>query len=195
MGVTKIKDELKKEKEESKETKKEEIKKEKKEEVRHEMREVVRVANTDLDGSKPLLHALRGISGVSFVMSRAICRASNLDEKRKLGSLNENDIAMIENVLKDPINAGIPVWLVNRRKDRETGLDRHLSGSDILVAKRFDIQRLIDLKTYKGVKHMLGLPVRGQRTRSSFRKGRSVGVIRKEARILLEKESKKEKKR
>jgi len=82
---------------------------------------------------------------------------------------------------------------VNRRKDLESGTDIHLSGQDVDIGRRFDIQRLVDAKTYKGVRHMLGLPVRGQRTRSSFRKGRVVGVVRKSVRIVQQ-ESKEEKK-
>ena len=65
------------------------------------------------------------------------------------------------------------------------------------TAKKFDIQRMVDLKTYKGIRHMLGLPVRGQRTRSSFRKGRVVGVVRKAVKLAMKKaeEEGKEKKK
>ena len=59
----------------------------------------------------------------------------------------------------------------------------HVSSHDVDVTRKFDVQRMIDKKTYKGVRHMLGLPVRGQRTRSSFRRGRTVGVIRKSVRL------------
>ncbi|MGC8812646.1 MAG: 30S ribosomal protein S13, partial [Candidatus Aenigmatarchaeota archaeon] len=172
MGVTKVRVEgEEEEKPKVKEKPKEEVKKAK------EVRGIVRVLNTDLDGEKPLVNALRGIKGVSFTLSKAICQVSGFNQKTKLGSLSEADIQKIEKIIKDPLSYGIPPYLLNRRKDRETGKDIHLSGADVDVYRKFDIQRMVDLKTYKGVRHMLGLPVRGQRTRSSFRKGRVVGVV------------------
>ncbi|MBI4017430.1 MAG: 30S ribosomal protein S13, partial [Candidatus Aenigmarchaeota archaeon] len=65
--------------------------------------------------------------------------------------------------------------------DPETGKELHLTASDLDVALR---QRLADLKkygSYRGWRHRLGQPVRGQSTRSSFRKSGSVGVVRAKA--------------
>ncbi len=66
-----------------------------------------------------------------------------------------------------------------------------MTGPELDVTKKFDIQGKIDIKSYKGTRHMFGLPVRGQRTRSSFRKGKIVGVVRKSVRIIQEKKGKK----
>jgi len=63
----------------------------------------------------------------------------------------------------------------------------HMSGVDMKVSEKFDIKAMIDKKSYKGVRHMLGLPVRGQRTKSSFRKGKTVGVVRKKMRVVAAK--------
>ena len=82
--------------------------------------------------------------------------------------------------------------MVNRRKDIETGEDRHLVGVDLKFMQEQDIKRMIKIKSYKGVRHMFGLPVRGQRTRSSFRGGRTVGVIRKKMMPATTKKEKKE---
>lgn len=158
-----------------------------------ELRAIVRVAATDLDGEKPLINALKGIKGVSHMMSKAVCTVSGFDPNTKLGALTETDIQKLEGIIKDPLNFGIPFWAANRRKDIGTGRDLHITGPDLDMVKRFDVQRMIDMKSYKGVRHMLGLPVRGQRTRSSFRKGRVVGVIRKTVRMQLEKEKKDDK--
>jgi len=178
LGSTKLKP-ITEEKEEKKEYKK--AKKPEKPEIPGEkdLREIVRVMGSDLDGDKPLLRAIMGIKGISYAMSKAIISASGYDGLMKLGSLAETDIHKIEDIIKNPQNFGIPDWMLNRRKDIETGKTVHFSGVDLDVSKKFDIQRMIDAKTYKGVRHMLGLPVRGQRTRSSFRKGRVVGVVRK----------------
>ncbi|MEM5829189.1 MAG: 30S ribosomal protein S13 [Candidatus Aenigmatarchaeota archaeon] len=179
MGVTKVKVEEKVEK-----PKKEKVEK-KPEEKR--VKVVVRVMNTDLDGEKSLKNALLGIKGISHAMSKAVCLASGFDPNIKLGDLSEKDIEKIEAVIKEPTKYGIPSWFLNRRREPETGANLHLVGADLEIAQKFDIQKQINLKTYKGVRHMLGLPVRGQRTRSSFRKGRVVGVVKKAVRVAQEK--------
>ena len=161
-----------------------------------ELRSIVRVMGSDLDGEKPLIMALHGIKGISYTMGKAVLNASGFNPLTKLGSLGEQDIQKIEHIIKNPENYEIPSWMLNRRHDRATGKDIHFSGSDLDVAKKFDVQRMIDIRSYKGVRHMLGLPVRGQRTRSSFRKGRVVGVVRKSALAQTAKtEEKKEEKK
>jgi small subunit ribosomal protein S13 len=181
MGVTKVKAE----EEKVEKPKKEKV--EKKVVGKKEVKVVVRVMNTDLDGEKPLKNALLGIKGISHAMSKAVCLAAGFDPNIKLGSLTENEIAKLEAVIKEPKKYGIPAWMLNRRKEPETGADFHLVGADLEIARKFDIQKMIELKTYKGFRHMLGLPVRGQRTRSSFRKGRVVGVVKKAAKVAQQK--------
>ena len=156
------------------------------------IRTLIRIANTDLDGEKPLIIALTGIKGISHVMSGAICYAGKFNPKVKLGSLKESDMQKIEKIIDDPIKFGIPPFLFNRKRDIKTGEDKHFVAADLEMTTRFDIQRMIDIKSYRGVRNMLGLPARGQRTRSSFRKGKSVGVIRKTAMGAM-KEAKKKK--
>jgi small subunit ribosomal protein S13 len=163
------------------------------EKQQEEARALVRVAATDLDGEKSVVNALKGIKGISQMMSNAVCTVSGIDCNRKLGSLSEADIQKLEEIINDPMKFGVPNWAVNRRRDMMTGADMHLTGPDLDMATRFDVQRMVDMKSYKGVRHMLGLPVRGQRTRSSFRKGKVVGVIRKTIRMQMEKEGKEKK--
>lgn len=166
------------EEEKKKQEKKEEkLKFQRKEEV---VKNLVRVANTDIDGGKNLLTALQGIKGVSHSYANAVIKVSGFDPRKKLSDISESDIQKIEKILKNPSEHGIPQFILNRRREPETGKDTHLIGSDITVATKFDVQDEIDLKTYRGWRHMLGQPVRGQRTRSHFRqKGRVVGVLRK----------------
>ncbi|MDO8517486.1 MAG: 30S ribosomal protein S13, partial [Nanoarchaeota archaeon] len=61
-------------------------------------------------------------------------------------------------------------FLVNRRKDYESGENKHLYGADLDLQKEFDIKKLKKMRAYKGIRHQLGQPVRGQRTKSHFRK-------------------------
>lgn len=191
MGTTKIKAEKKEEKKEEKKV----AKPAKIEKPTQEIRAIIRVLGADLDGEKPLLRSIRKIKGISHTMGRAIIKVSGFDPKAKLGALTEKDIQKLEEIIRNPEQYGIPSYLMNKRKDVETGKDMHLTGADLDLATRFDVQRMVDMKSYKGVRHMLGLPARGQRTRSSFRKGRAVGVIRKAVRITLDKGEEKEEKK
>jgi small subunit ribosomal protein S13 len=140
---------------------------------------IVRIAGADIKGESQLFISLQRVKGVGGVLANAICRINSLDRNMKVGNLTPTEIKKIEDTLKNPAKFGIPDWMLNRRKDLETGENRHLVGPDLSFMQKQDIKRMINMKSYKGVRHMYGLPVRGQRTRSSFRKGRTMGVVRK----------------
>ncbi|MDP6459896.1 MAG: 30S ribosomal protein S13, partial [Candidatus Hydrothermarchaeota archaeon] len=86
---------------------------------------------------------------------------------------------------------GLPAWLLNRRKDYASGKDIHVTGSELAISLREDLNRLKKIRSYRGIRHERGLPVRGQRTRTSFRRGASVGVTRKKI-VQAHKEGRKE---
>jgi len=142
-------------------------------------RYVVRLANTDLDGSLPLVYGLAGIKGVGFNTALAILRVAGINPWKLTGELSDEEIRKIESILVDPLSNGIPGWMLNRRKDYETGLDLHLIGSDLIFKARQDIEREIKIKSWRGIRHSLGLKVRGQRTATTGRFGPTVGVTKK----------------
>ena len=147
-----------------------------------EIRHLVRIANTDLDGTKPLYHALTKIKGISYMYSNFITTAAKIDRHTKTGLLNDAEMKKLEEVIKSPLDFNPPSWMLNRRNDLETGKSMHLVGSELDFVKDNDIKTMKKIKTYKGVRHILGLPVRGQRTRSNFRKnkGKVMGVKRRQ---------------
>ncbi len=73
----------------------------------------------------------------------------------------------------------VPSWMLNRQKDLATGQDKHLLGTDILLTFREDINNLKKVRAYRGLRHERGLKVRGQRTKSTGRRGSTVGVSRR----------------
>lgn len=143
------------------------------------LRSIVRMAGTDLDGNKTLAIALMKIRGVGYNFARAIALVSGIDYRKKLLDLSEEEIKKIEEIVENPTGYNIPTWMLNRRKDIVTGADVHVTGSELTITWRSDIDLLKKIRAYKGIRHELGQPVRGQRTRSSFRKGTKVGVVRK----------------
>lgn len=142
-------------------------------------RRIIRIADTNLDAERSVGRAIREIKGVSFMFSNAVANTCGFKEKT-IENLSEDEVSRLEDILSNPVKYGIPAWMVNRRSDPGTGEDRHLIVSNLDFTRTMDINEMKKWKTYKGVRHSLGLPVRGQRTRSSFRtSGRVVGVKRK----------------
>lgn len=140
---------------------------------------IVRIADTDLDGNKPVMIALTGIKGISLRMARAITNALGLNPRAKLGELDDETIERLRKFVEEELEQHIPSWMFNRRKDPYSGKDLHLLSKDVDFAKMLDIERLIKIKCYRGVRHAKGYKVRGQRTRSTGRKGMTVGVVRR----------------
>ncbi len=140
---------------------------------------IVRVGGSDIDGQENLLQGLTRIKGVGLRLSRAIITKLQMDPSKRLGYLTDAEIKKIEKVVKDPVASEFPDWYVNRPRDRMSGRMLHLTGSDLDFAHRNDIDRLRRIKSWRGVRHSLGLRVRGQHTRTTGRGGMAVGVSRK----------------
>jgi small subunit ribosomal protein S13 len=147
--------------------------------TKQEFRGIVRISGSDMKGERNLYVSLQRIKGVGANLANAICKIGGFDRNKKVGTLTNEDIKKIEEILKDPAKAGIPKFMFNRKRDPITGKNVHLTGPDYPFRQKEDIKAMIRKKSYKGVRHMYGLPVRGQRTKSSFRKGTTVGVVRK----------------
>lgn len=154
-----------------------------KSEMSKEFRHILRVSGTDVDGTKKLVYGLTKIRGVGPSYAAAIVRASELRPEMRLGDLSESEVQKLEDVMHDPAKYGLPPRLFNRRKGFESGRDAHLIGPDLVLSIKTDIDFMRDIRNWKGVRHSLGLKVRGQRTRTTGRKGRAVGVAKK---IVLE---------
>ncbi len=150
--------------------------------MEEEFKHMVRIARRDVDGNKPVVNALADIRGVGIALSGAICSSMGLDLNQKIGYLSDDKINEIEEAVRNPKQHNIPEWMLNRRNDYETGETVHLIESDLMMRLRDDLNRMKKIRSYKGRRHEVGLPVRGQRTKSTFRKGSSVGVRRRRGR-------------
>ena len=177
MGMRKPKERGEKPKEEKK---KEEKKFEKKpvKKLIEGVRGLVRVAEVDLPGERKIPNALLRIKGVGQSLANAIPQAAGIDSNLMIGSLTEEQVAKLETVIKNPLEYGIPAHMLNRKKDPQLGYDRHIVSSELILTNKSDIDLMKKTRSYKGIRHELGLPVRGQRTRSSFRTGARVGVVK-----------------
>ena len=144
-----------------------------------EFRHILRVAGTDIDGTKKLIYGLTKIRGIGSSFAAAIVRAAELRPELRMGDLSEGEVQKVEDVMRDPAKYSLPSRLFDRRKDLESGRDLHLIGPDLILSFKNDVDFMKDIRSWKGNRHSLGLKVRGQRTRTTGRKGRAVGVAKK----------------
>lgn len=143
-----------------------------------EIRHLVRIMNTDLQGSQPVMYALTGIRGIGLRTSRIIVDSTGIDPKGVIGYLPDEDVAKLDAAIAD-LEKRMPTWMLNRQLDPLSGDDKHLLGQDILLTFREDINNLKKVRAYRGLRHERGLKVRGQRTKSTGRRGSTIGVSKK----------------
>jgi small subunit ribosomal protein S13 len=134
---------------------------------------IIRILSKDIEGRMKIYPGLTKIKGVSWSLSNAVCKALKIDKNRRIGSLTNEEIKRISEFIKNP---KIPEHIFNRRKDFKTGENKQLVSSDLELETEFDIKRLKKIKSYRGYRHMSGLPLRGQRTKSNFRKNKRKGA-------------------
>ncbi|MEK6916685.1 MAG: 30S ribosomal protein S13 [Nanoarchaeota archaeon] len=143
------------------------------------IKHLVRIANTDIVGNKAIVVSMTKIKGVGYMFANAICKLAHIDIDTKAGLLTDTEVSRLEGFLKNPEK--LPSWMLNRKKDYDTGEDKHLILGDLTYTNQQDVRRMQKVRSYKGVRHASGLPLRGQRTKSNFRrnKGKVVGVKKK----------------
>ena len=140
---------------------------------------IIRIQNTDLKGEKSINLALTKIKGIGIIFSNMVCNLAKVEGSKKAGSLDQTQIDMIEDVINNPDKYDIPDWMLNKRKDIFDGVSKHLTGGKLKFSKENDVRKLMKVKSNRGLRHSRGLPVRGQRTKAHFRKGKVVGVKKK----------------
>lgn len=144
-----------------------------------EFRHILRLMGKDLDGTSNIVYALSQIKGINIRLADAIVKKANIPLDKRVGFLSEGEIRKISEIARNPHDYGLPVWLLNRRKDPETGKDVHFTTSDLDLQVKADIERMKRVRSWRGYRHAYGLKVRGQRTRTTSRKGKSVGVSKR----------------
>jgi len=137
-----------------------------------------RKLRSQVDGNAKIEYGLTQIRGIGMRFAQAVVRVAKISPDLRIGAIPEKDLNRIEEIIIAPIANGIPVWMVNRKKDLVTGENLHIIGNRLELSVRRDIDRMKRIRSYKGVRHHQGLKVRGQKTKSTGRHGLVVGVIR-----------------
>lgn len=144
-----------------------------------EYRYIVRIMGTDAQGTLKVAYAVTQVKGVSASLSNAVLKKAGVNPDLRVGFLADSDVSKIEDVIRDPAKYNIPGWMFNRRKDTETGKDIHVLSADLAFKTKTDIDGAKEIRSWRGYRHAYSLKVRGQRTKTTGRAGKSLGVKKK----------------
>ena len=145
-----------------------------------EFQHIIRFAGADIEGTQPVTYALTRVKGIGMTIAKVVIDKSEINPETRMGFLSNAEVEKIEDIITNPTSYGIPVWLLNRRKDLETGKDIHNLSTDLIVQTKTDIDEMKKMRSWKGFRHSYGLKVRGQRTKTTGRKGKAIGVKKKQ---------------
>jgi len=144
-----------------------------------EYRYILRIMGADVQGTLKTSYAVAQVKGVSSALSNAILKKAGVNPDLRVGFITESDLAKIEDVIRDLAKYGIPSWMFNRRKDTESGKDAHNLRSDLTLKIKTDIDQAKEIRCWRGYRHAYSLKVRGQRTKTTGRAGKALGVKKK----------------
>ncbi|XGV96470.1 MAG: 30S ribosomal protein S13 [Leptolyngbya sp. BL-A-14] len=108
---------------------------------------MARIAGVDLPRDKRIEIGLTYIYGIGLTRSKDVLKATGVNPDTRVKDLSDADVALL----------------------REEVEENYQIEGDLRRLESMNIKRLMDIGTYRGRRHRLGLPVRGQRTRTNAR--------------------------
>ncbi|CAE6415582.1 unnamed protein product [Rhizoctonia solani] len=169
-------------------------------EAHQQFQHILRLLNTNVDGKRKIMYALTEIRGVGRRYANVVCKKADVDLKKRAGDLNSDELERIVTIMQNPTHAGdlnsdelerivtimqnptqfkIPTWFLNRQKDIVDGKNSQILSNGIDSKLRDDLERLKKIRAHRGLRHYWGLRVRGQHTKTTGRRGKTVGVSKK----------------
>ncbi|XP_015792462.1 40S ribosomal protein S18 [Tetranychus urticae] len=140
---------------------------------------ILRIMNTNIDGRRKVMFALTSIKGVGRRFSNIVCKKADVDLNKRAGELTEEEVEKLVTIMSNPRQYKIPLWFLNRQRDIKDGKYSQVTSNSLETKIREDLERLKKIKAHRGLRHYWGLRVRGQHTKTTGRRGRTVGVSKK----------------
>ena len=140
---------------------------------------ILRVQNTNINGKQKAPFGLRQIRGLGRRFSVLTLKIAQVDCNKRSGEMNEDEIKTVNDIIARPTDYNIPKWFLNRQKDPKHGNWTQLISNNLDTMMREDLERMRKSKNHRGLRHYWGHRVRGQRTKSTGRCGKTLGVTRK----------------
>merc|ERR1711956_189999 len=140
---------------------------------------ILRVMNTNIDGKRNIQYAITNIKGVGRRYANLVLKKADIDLTKRAGELSEEDVEKIITIMQNPRQYKIPNWFLNRQKDIKDGKTGQVMANFLDNIFREDLERLKKIRAHRGLRHYWGVRVRGQHTKTTGRRGRTVGVSKK----------------
>lgn len=120
---------------------------------------MARIAGVNIPSNKKVEISLTYIHGIGRIKAGEICKKADINPNKRVYDLGENEVVKLREVIDS-------AYIVEGDLRREVSMN---------------IKNLIDIKSYRGLRHMRKLPVRGQRTHTNARtrKGKAVAIAGK----------------
>ncbi|KAF2271878.1 uncharacterized protein EI97DRAFT_470868 [Westerdykella ornata] len=140
---------------------------------------IIRLLNTNVDGKQKVMYALTKIKGVGRRYSNLVCKKADVDLTKRAGDLTSEELERIVTIIQNPLQYKIPAWFLNRQRDIVDGKNSQILANGVDSKLRDDLERLKKIRAHRGLRHYWGLRVRGQHSKTTGRRGRTVGVSKK----------------
>ncbi len=162
--------------------------------------DLLRLLNTNVKGERKIMYALTEIKGVGRRYSNIVCKKADVDLNKRCvsslfvcssfftktnhksfsaGELNPDELERVVTIIQNPTQYKIPTWFLNRQRDIVDGKNSQVLANNVDSKLRDDIERLKKIRAHRGLRHYYGHRVRGQHTKTTGRKGKTVGVAKK----------------
>ncbi|CAG8481650.1 232_t:CDS:2 [Ambispora gerdemannii] len=149
---------------------------------KNQFQHILRLLNTNVEGKTKVQFALTAIKGVGRRYSNLVCKKADVDLSKRAGELTNEELERIVTIIQNPVQYKIPNWFLNRQKDIFDGKFSQILANGLESKLREDLERLKKIRAHRGLRHYWGLRVRGQHTKTTGRRGRTVGVSKKKDR-------------
>ncbi|CAL8113748.1 unnamed protein product [Orchesella dallaii] len=140
---------------------------------------ILRIMNTNIDGKTKVMFAMTNIKGIGRRYSNIVLKKADIDLTKRAGELSEEEVEKVITIMSNPRQYKIPDWFLNRQKDIKDGKYSQIISNNLETKLREDLERLKKIRAHRGLRHYWGLRVRGQHTKTTGRRGRTVGVSKK----------------
>uniref|UniRef100_A0ACD5WCR8 Uncharacterized protein n=2 Tax=Avena sativa TaxID=4498 RepID=A0ACD5WCR8_AVESA len=144
-----------------------------------EFQHILRVLNTNVDGKQKIMFALTSIKGIGRRFSNIACKKADIDMNKRAGELTTEEMDRLMTVVQNPRQFKVPDWFLNRKKDYKDGRFSQVVSNQVDMKLRDDLERLKKIRNHRGLRHYWGVRVRGQHTKTTGRRGKTVGVSKK----------------
>ena len=106
---------------------------------------ILRIADSDIDGLRPIAIGITSVKGIGMRTSQQICRLAGVDGNTLGGHLSDDEQDRLRNSIDDYATT-VPWWLVNRQRDVGTNEDAHIVATEVKMTRDDDVARIAGVR-------------------------------------------------